>query len=72
MDAIIIKTFTTRVEAEVFKGILTSAGIQSFITADDEGGWAPYLLNATGFVKLEIDKKDYKKACEVLKIKPSK
>ncbi|MDO8611018.1 MAG: hypothetical protein Q7R95_10865 [bacterium] len=69
MHEIILRTYQTRIDAEVDKGFLEASGIKSMIVADDEGGMAPYLLNGTGFVKLQIYKKDYEKACEVLKIK---
>lgn len=66
MERIIIKTYQTRTEAEVDKGFLESRGIKSCVVADDEGGAVPYLLNATGFVKLTVSKKDYKKAYKIL------
>ncbi len=37
-------------------------GIKSMIVAYDEGGMTPYLLNGTGFVKLQI----YNKTIEEL------
>jgi len=67
MEQIIIKTYLTRSEAEVDKGLLEVNGIKANIQADDGGGVAPYLLNGTGFVKLLVDKKDYEKASEILK-----
>lgn len=63
------KTYLTRNEAELDKGILAANKIRSIIIADDEGGMAPYLLSATGFVKLSVSEKDYKRACGILHIK---
>ena len=68
MKTVIVKTFPTRIEAEVDKGILNAVGIKSYISADDEGGMGPYLLSATGFVKLMVARKDYQKACKILKV----
>ena len=68
MDTTIIKTYPTRIEAEIEKGVLTANGIKTVILADDEGGMAPYLLNATGFVKLIISKTDLSKAQKLLGI----
>jgi len=69
METVIVKTFTSRIEAEVDKSILDSQGIKAIINADDAGGSAPYLLNSTGFVKLLVNKKDFKKAYKILKVK---
>lgn len=37
-DLVVVKSFQTRLEAEIAKGMLVSHGILAFITADDEGG----------------------------------
>lgn len=68
MEEIILKTYRTRTEAELDKVFLESNGIKSFVAADDGGGFLPYLLNGTGFIKLVVAKNDFLKACEVLKI----
>jgi hypothetical protein len=64
---IILKTYNTRMEAELVKGKLNLEGVDSFIEADDGGGIIPHLLNGTGFVKLKINKKYFKRATELLK-----
>ena len=67
MDEIILKTYQTRVDAEVDKGFLEASGIKSRIIADDAGGIAPYLLTGTGFVKLLVSQKNFKRASNLLK-----
>lgn len=62
----IVKTFGTRIEAEIARGKLGFNKIQSIVVADDAGGQEGYLLNATGFVKLMVSKKDFEKAVKLL------
>lgn len=65
---ILFETFSTRLDAEIRKGFLQSRGIKVFITADDEGGMAPFPLSPTTTgVKLLILEKDIKKAKEAMK-----
>lgn len=40
-----IRSFPNRIEAELAKSLLTSAGILSFIQADDAGGAYPFPLS---------------------------
>lgn len=69
MNQIILNTYRTRIEAEIAQGVLTANHIQSVIFADDEGGVSPFLLMATGYVKLVVNTKEYQKARELLRIK---
>jgi len=62
----VVKTYPTRIEAEIGRGKLESNGITAMIQADDAGGQEGYLLNATGFVKLVVLKKDYSVAMKLL------
>lgn len=63
---IILKTYNSRIEAELAKSKLNSENIDSFIEADDGGGVMPYLLKGSGFVKLKIKKEDFNKASKLL------
>jgi hypothetical protein len=66
-DLVLVKTFTTRLEAQIAKGALEAQKIKSLVTADDEGGASPYPMQpaATG-VKLLVAVKDYKTALNFL------
>jgi len=58
-----VRTFTSRFEAEIAKGVLDVSNIKSFITADDEGGAYPYPMSPTTTgVKLVVYKDNYKVA----------
>lgn len=71
-DLITIKTYNSRIEAEVDKGLLEGCAIKSIISADDCGGADPNLAFATGGVKLMINEKDIDRAKEILKTRDSK
>lgn len=64
-DFAVVKTYTTRIEAEIGKTKLTSFKIPSFIHADDEGGMWQFFRGA----ELMVNKADYEKAKEALQIK---
>ena len=65
-DLVRIKTYQSRIEAELVKGFLESNGIKAMVSADDVGGMNPALLWATGGVRLLVKKKDIQKAIKVL------
>jgi len=65
-ELLTVKTYSTRIEAEVGKGELGSYGVKSIIMADDAGGQEGFLLNATGFVKLMVSRKDFDKAVKLI------
>ncbi len=60
-----IKTFTSKIEAEIAKGFLQSNGINSFIFTDDAGSMYPAQDFVYG-VSLMVDKEDYGSAKELL------
>ena len=67
---ITINTYPSRMDAELAKSLLDSAGIESFISADDEGGMLSFphgSLSASG-VKLLIKENDKTDAEKVLKL----
>ncbi len=66
-DIVVIETYSSRIEAEIARGKLETAGIESFVMADDAGGMYPFPAQA-GFdkVKLFVRKSDLKKALKLL------
>lgn len=52
-DAVIVESFSTRLEAELAAGVLESEGIRAFVVADDAGGAYPPLQMVRG-VKLLV------------------
>jgi hypothetical protein len=58
-NLIVVKTFNTRIEAELAKGLLAANNIHSIIISDDEGGTAPFPFqpNSKG-VQLWVKSKD--------------
>jgi hypothetical protein len=64
---ITIKTFYSRHDAEIAKGLLDEKGIQSSILADDGGATRPSLTFTEG-VRLLVGKNDVKKAKELIKV----
>ena len=59
-----VATFGTRSEAEIVQGLLTSAGIDASISADDAGGAYPFVLS--GGAQLLVDENDVEAATQVL------
>jgi len=67
MELVVIQTFQTRIEAELFKNYLSSHGIDALVTADDLGGMRPFPLSPSNTkVKVKIQKQDFKKAKLIL------
>lgn len=66
-DLKIVKTYSSRAEAEVAKALLDANKIPAEVSADDAGGMFPRIqFSATG-VALLVSSKDLKKAEELLK-----
>lgn len=59
-----IATFSTRVDAEVVRGLLESAGIHAWIESDDAGGAYPFSLSDG--VHVVVDKEDGDAAAALL------
>jgi len=64
-DLIAISTFRSTAEAQIGKGILDEAGIDSMIRSDNAGGMYPGLAGADLLVRAE----DVGKATEALRIR---
>ena len=63
-DLVVIRTFLNTVDAELARGALESAGIDSMIRADDCGGLRPHLW--MGGVEVLVRNEDAARAEEVL------
>jgi hypothetical protein len=59
-----VATFPSRDEAEVARGLLTSAGIDARVTSDDAGGAYPFDL--AGGAQVLVDERDLAAATELL------
>ena len=62
---VVLRTFNYRREAEVVKGFLASAGIDSFVISDDCGAVDPALEYGRG-THLLVEEGDLHRAAEVL------
>ena len=68
-DAVILETFSSRMEAEMAAGLLEAEGIDTLIMADDAGGAYPMLQFVRG-VRLLVFKEDEARAREILAAVP--
>ncbi len=68
-DAVILDTFSSRMEAEMAAGLLEAEGIDTLIMADDAGGAYPMLQFVRG-VQLLVFKEDEARAREILEAVP--
>jgi hypothetical protein len=66
MEKKTIKTYTNAIEADVALSVLTANGIKAEMVKDNVGGTNPGLSFSTG-IKLIVDKKDCRRAIELLK-----
>lgn len=63
-----LKTFSTRIEAEIAKSTLEAAGIKAMVSADDAGGMLPTPFAYTSGAELTIREQDREKAKAILGI----
>ena len=67
-ELICIKTYATRMDAELAKAVLEANGVPAMVSADDLGGWFPGMpLPYGGGVRLLVPKEHVEEAAEVLK-----
>ena len=57
-NLVVLHSFATQMEADIAKGALESAGIDSLIQADSAGGMRPHLAWGTGGFKLLVREED--------------
>jgi hypothetical protein len=67
-DLVVIRTFLNAIDAELARGALEAAGIDSMIRADDCGGLRPHLW--MGGVEVLVRAEDATSAAEVLGTEP--
>jgi len=65
-DAIVLETFSSRIEAEMAAGLLESEGVPALVLADDAGGAYPSLQFVRG-VRLLVAAEDQYRAREILR-----
>lgn len=63
---VVIGTYPSDADAQIAKGLLDSAGIESMIRADNVGGMYP----AVGTAELLVRTEDRRRATEVLGVPP--
>lgn len=67
-ELVLLRTYLTSIDAELAKGALEAAGIDSIVRADDCGGTRPHLW--LGGVELLVRSEDAERADEVLSTEP--
>jgi hypothetical protein len=66
-DLIVLSTFRSAADAQIAKGVLDAAGIESMIRSDNAGGMYPAIGGADLLVRAE----DAEKASEVIHLSTS-
>ena len=66
VNLVVVHSFRNRPEAELAKGALEAAGIDSMIQADSIGGMRPHVAWASGGFKLLVREDDEEEAREIL------
>jgi len=67
-DLLVIATFINNIDAELARGALEAAGIESLIRADDCGGTRPHMW--MGGIELLVRGEDADRAREILETEP--
>ncbi len=65
-ELVVVHAFATEAEAELAKGALSAAGIESMIQADSIGRMRPHVAWASGGFKVLVRQEDAEAAQEVL------
>jgi hypothetical protein len=65
-DWVVVKTFMSRLEAEVALSYLKSQGIEGIISADDAGGMRPFPMQFTAGAELKVLRQDVEEAKKLL------
>jgi putative signal transducing protein len=64
LELVVVKTFLSRIDADLAKGALESAGIEAIVRPDDAGGMRPGLW--MGGVTLLVRAEDQSDALKIL------
>jgi hypothetical protein len=65
VELVAVRTFLNHIDADLAKGALAAAGIESVVSADDAGGTRPHLWMGGG-VRLLVRDNDLKEADAIL------
>ena len=66
VDLVTVATFPDVSQAELARERLEGEGVRAFVIDAQTTGVMPYLANAMGGVRLQVDPKDEEKAREIL------
>lgn len=64
-ETIVLKVFTTEMDANMARDVLQDDGIKAFVFKDDAGGMEPHLQRTNG-VRLVVNRADADRAGKVL------
>jgi predicted Fe-Mo cluster-binding NifX family protein len=65
-ETVVLKVFTTEMDANMARDVLKDEGVNAFIFKDDGGGMEPHLQRTNG-VRLVVNRGDVDRAREILK-----
>lgn len=63
---VVLKIFTTEIDANMARDVLQDEGVKAFVSKDDGGGMEPHLQLTLG-VRLLVDRDDADRARKILK-----
>ena len=64
-DVVVLKTFSSEIEAGMAQQVLQDGGVNAFIFKDDAGGMEPHLQRTSG-VRLLVNRVDGERAHQLL------
>jgi len=64
-DVVVLKTFSSEIEAGMAQQVLQDGGVNAFIFKDDAGGMEPHLQRTSG-VRLLVNRVDAESAHQIL------
>jgi Putative prokaryotic signal transducing protein len=65
-ETVILKVFTTEMDANMARDVLQDEGVSAFVFKDDGGGMEPHLQRTNG-VRLVVNRGDVDRARKILK-----
>lgn len=65
-DVVVLKMFSSEIEAGMAQQVLQEGGVRAFIFKDDAGGMEPHLQRTAG-VRLLVNRLDAERANEILR-----
>ena len=64
-ETVVLKVFTTEMDAKMARDVLGDEGIKAFVFKDDAGGMEPHLQRTNG-VRLVVNRVDAERARKIL------